>query len=203
MALMARMADKAGVVGSIVSAASCPACFPAIASLGAAAGLGFLSEYEGVFITRLLPLFAGLALLANALGWLSHRQWWRSAFGMAGPALVLAASVFFLGNWWTADLLYMGIGAMVVVSVWDLVAPAHRRCTANACAGPDKTMLTSTLTCPHCGFAKQETMPTDACQYFYECTQCKTILRPRPGDCCVYCSFGSVKCPPQQQGCCR
>ncbi|WP_349666169.1 GDCCVxC domain-containing (seleno)protein, partial [Sinorhizobium sp. 6-117] len=25
------------------------------------------------------------------------------------------------------------------------------------------------------------------------------LLRPRPGDCCVFCSFGSVKCPPVQQ----
>jgi len=64
-------------------------------------------------------------------------------------------------------------------------------------------VLQSTLTCPHCGFRKQETMPTDACQYFYECTRCKRMLRPRMGNCCVFCSYGSVKCPPvQQQGDC-
>lgn len=63
----------------------------------------------------------------------------------------------------------------------------------------------SVLTCPHCGTAKQETMPGDACQFFYECRHCKTLLRPRPGDCCVFCSYGSVKCPPVQQqgGCCE
>lgn len=38
----------------------------------------------------LLPLFAGLALLANALGWFSHRQWHRSVLGMIGPDYVLA-----------------------------------------------------------------------------------------------------------------
>ena len=64
-------------------------------------------------------------------------------------------------------------------------------------------VLESVLTCPHCGFAKLETMPTDACQFFYECTNCKTLLRPNAGDCCVFCSFGSVKCPPiQRQGAC-
>ncbi|MBB4189663.1 hypothetical protein GGE07_006359 [Sinorhizobium terangae] len=57
----------------------------------------------------------------------------------------------------------------------------------------------SVLTCPHCGFTRQETMPTDACQFYYECANCKTLLRPRPGDCCVFCSYGSVKCPPVQQ----
>ncbi|MGH8376051.1 MAG: GDCCVxC domain-containing (seleno)protein [Pseudomonas sp.] len=65
-------------------------------------------------------------------------------------------------------------------------------------------ILETVLTCPHCGFAKQETMPTDACQFFYECGSCKTLLRPTPGDCCVFCSFGTVKCPPLQEqlGCC-
>jgi hypothetical protein len=60
-------------------------------------------------------------------------------------------------------------------------------------------VLESVLTCPHCAFAARETMPTDACQYFYECRSCKALLRPRPGDCWVLCSFGSVKCPPVQQ----
>nr|WP_305955771.1 GDCCVxC domain-containing (seleno)protein [Pseudomonas sp. HS-2] len=46
--------------------------------------------------------------------------------------------------------------------------------------------------------------PTDACQFYYECSNRKALLRPNPGDCCVFCSFGSVKCPPLQQqlGCC-
>ena len=64
-------------------------------------------------------------------------------------------------------------------------------------------VLQSTITCPQCGHARQETMPTDACQWFYECEQCRTVLRPRPGDCCVFCSYGTVPCPPiQAQGRC-
>ncbi|MDF1588948.1 MAG: GDCCVxC domain-containing (seleno)protein [Gammaproteobacteria bacterium] len=69
----------------------------------------------------------------------------------------------------------------------------------------------STITCPECGHAENETMPTDACQFFYECKSCGTLLRPNQGDCCVYCSFGSMVCPPMQnaphsksdlKGCC-
>ena len=65
-------------------------------------------------------------------------------------------------------------------------------------------VLDSVLTCPQCGHAERERMPTDACQFFYECEQCKTVLRPRPGHCCVFCSYGSVQCPPvqMQRGCC-
>ncbi|NIG55769.1 GDCCVxC domain-containing (seleno)protein [Chitinophaga sp. Cy-1792] len=62
--------------------------------------------------------------------------------------------------------------------------------------------LNSLLTCPHCGFQKNEVMPVDACQYFYVCTGCQQRLQPKAGDCCVYCSYGTVKCPPMQQGNC-
>ncbi|MGG7034939.1 MAG: GDCCVxC domain-containing (seleno)protein [Flavobacterium sp.] len=64
--------------------------------------------------------------------------------------------------------------------------------------------LKSTITCPNCGHKKDEIMPTNACQYFYECENCKQVLKPKPGDCCVYCSYGTVKCPPIQAGdnCC-
>jgi len=68
----------------------------------------------------------------------------------------------------------------------------------------NEVILDSTLTCPHCEHAETETMPTDACQFFYECKSCGTLLRPKQGDCCVFCSYGSVKCPPIQQhkSCC-
>ena len=63
--------------------------------------------------------------------------------------------------------------------------------------------LASVLTCPECGHVKQEIMPTNACQFFYQCESCMTMLRPLPGDCCVFCSYGTVKCPPMQShGCC-
>jgi hypothetical protein len=64
--------------------------------------------------------------------------------------------------------------------------------------------LESIITCPECGATASEVMPTDACVFFYECKQCRKLLRPNRGDCCVFCSFGSVKCPPIQleRGCC-
>jgi hypothetical protein len=58
--------------------------------------------------------------------------------------------------------------------------------------------LQSTITCPRCRFAKVETMPTDACQFFYECQNCGALLRPKEGDCCVFCSYGSMPCSPIQ-----
>lgn len=67
------------------------------------------------------------------------------------------------------------------------------------------TIMQSTLICPGCGAAKLEAMPADACIFFYECSACGALLRPKAGDCCVFCSYGSVPCPPIQErrsGCC-
>lgn len=123
--------NKAGGLGAIVSAMGCGACFPALASFGSAIGLGFLSQYEGLFITVLLPLFAGIALLANALGWLKHRQWHRSVLGMVGPAMVLVATFTM-----SETLLYAGLAAMLAVSIWDFVSPASRPCGPDGCELP-------------------------------------------------------------------
>ncbi len=58
--------------------------------------------------------------------------------------------------------------------------------------------LKSTITCPQCGFNKEEIMQIDSCQILYECANCGEILKPTKGDCCVFCSYGTVKCPPEQ-----
>lgn len=68
----------------------------------------------------------------------------------------------------------------------------------------DRPIRESLLTCPHCGHREVEIMPTDACQYFYDCRGCHAVLKPMPGDCCVFCSFGDTACPPiQRDGCCN
>jgi len=132
MSFVTRAADKAGLLGSIASAMGCASWFPAIASLGAAIGLGFLSQYEGLFIRILLPAFAGIALFANAIGWLNHRQWHRTVLGLIGPVLVLAA-VFVMRAYGERSgwLLYPGLGVMLLVSTWDLFSPAKRVCATD------------------------------------------------------------------------
>lgn len=57
----------------------------------------------------------------------------------------------------------------------------------------------STITCSRCGYSATEAMPENWCQFFYECPNCSSVLRPKPGDCCVFCSYGNVKCPPEQK----
>lgn len=68
-----------------------------------------------------------------------------------------------------------------------------------------EVVLKSTVTCPHCGHQKEEEMPTKACQFFYDCENCNKVLKPKEKDCCVFCSYGTVACPPVQSGigCCN
>ncbi|MDF5691239.1 GDCCVxC domain-containing (seleno)protein [Aquirufa aurantiipilula] len=65
-------------------------------------------------------------------------------------------------------------------------------------------LLRSIITCPHCMHQATENMPENACQYFYTCTYCGELIKPKAGDCCVFCSYGTVPCPPIQRGdqCC-
>ena len=62
-----------------------------------------------------------------------------------------------------------------------------------------RVITASALTCPHCSLTWQEVMPERSCQISYRCEGCGAELRPLPGDCCVYCSYGSVPCPPIQR----
>jgi len=131
-----RLGDRSGTLGAIVSTMGCAMCFPAMASIGSALGLGFLSKWEGLFVNALLPLFVWIALIANALGRFSHRQWHRSLAGSTGPVIVLLS----LYPWWTYGwstwTLYGGLALMLSVAIWDLVSPAHRRCTPISCEAP-------------------------------------------------------------------
>lgn len=57
----------------------------------------------------------------------------------------------------------------------------------------------SIITCPKCEGQKEELMPEDACVYFYQCTHCNAVLKLDDEECCVFCTYGSVPCPPKQR----
>ncbi len=129
ISLITKIGDKFGTIGAVVATMGCAMCFPALAGIGSALGMGFLSQWEGLFITTLLPIFAGLALLSNGLGWLAHRQWHRSLLGMIGPTLVLLSIYPWFQYSWRNWTMYGGLVLMVVVGIWDLVSPASQKCS--------------------------------------------------------------------------
>jgi hypothetical protein len=59
--------------------------------------------------------------------------------------------------------------------------------------------IRSVLKCPVCKFTKEEIIPPDSCLILYECEECNAQLKPKAGDCCVFCSYGSVQCSDSQK----
>lgn|SRR5689334_19405266 len=107
------------------------------------------------------------------------------------------------GDGSTEVLWFVVLATLLVAAFWV----RQRRIVTSTASGTaarraKPLILESTLTCPRCGHSGTETMPTNACQYFYDCRGCGALLKPKAGCCCVFCSYGTVKCPPVQQGSC-
>lgn len=185
--------DKIGAVGAILAAAAAPCCFPLLAAIGAALGLSALQSWRG-YMDYAIQGFALVSLVGNVFAYRQQRRIWSMAIALVGTAAIFFA--FYVN--YQVVLIYAGLAGLAVAAAWNLIAKRN----TGACCNPVE--LQSTITCPHCGHQKAETMPTDACLYFYECEGCHAKLRPKSGDCCVFCSYGSVKCPPMQTGdsCC-
>lgn len=126
-----RLFDKTGALGTLTAAMGCASCFPALGSLASGLGLGFLAQFEGLFINTLLPLFASIALAANIFTFISHKIWYRGLAGIAGPVMVLLTMYPLWFYDWSTYLLYGGIALMLAVSIWDIILPAQKTCLSN------------------------------------------------------------------------
>lgn len=129
---LTRFGDKLGAVGALTTAMGCAFCFPALGTLAGALGLGFLAQWEGLFINTLLPAFAWLTLAANGLAFLHHRRPLRAAPAVTGPILLLLALYPLWQYDWSTELVYVALGLMIGVAVLDLVRPARRDCSIAA-----------------------------------------------------------------------
>ena len=181
--------DRVGSVGALLAAIAAPCCFPLFAAVGTAAGLGVLGQYEGV----ILYIFQGFAILTLAGVAFSFRQHRNPAPLIVG-VLSCAALAYHFYQSFSLAALYSGLFGLIAATVWNYLSRDRTK----------EPVLRSTITCPQCGHRAEETMPTNACLFFYDCSRCGAKLKPKPGDCCVFCSYGSVPCPPVQAGaaCC-
>ena len=182
--------DKLGTMGLFITALFSPCCFPLFAFAASAFGLGNFELFGGwtiwIFLTMVLVSIIGLII-----SYLIHHCLY--PLMIAVPSALLIFYGFLINN--NTTFIYLGmLGIFIATGVNYYRNKLHGK----------PIELKSILTCPNCGYKKTEIMPTDACQFFYECENCKKVLKPLEGDCCVYCSYGSVKCPPVQEGenCC-
>ena len=181
--------DRAGSIGALVAAVMAPCCLSIFAVFAGAVGITALGLNEGT-VFYVLQAFALLSVAGLALAASRHRQ-----FGplILGAIATLALLLSFHAKFY-ALVVYFGLAGLCVASVWNYLISRRRKPVASK----------SVITCPKCGHRVEETMPANACLFFYDCPACGAKLKPKPGDCCVFCSYGSVSCPSIQQGtaCC-
>ena len=118
-----RVLGQTGWLGAVLAALGCASCFPLFGTLGASLGLGFLSQFEGVLVTFLLPLFVGLGLYSGISAWRAHGRMLRGILGIAGPVLAFLSMYIFFGFGWGQYMLMLSLVFMAVVSVWGLFNP--------------------------------------------------------------------------------
>jgi len=189
--------DKLGTVGLFLTAIFSPCCFPLFAFAASALGLGSFELFGGwtmwIFQAMVIISIAGLYI-----SYRKHRCLYPLLTAVLSGLLIFYAYHFNDSNQWTY-FLYAGMLGLLIATIWNYKRnKMHGTCDTCAIFNGKEVELNSTITCPNCGNKKEERMPTNACQYFYECENCKQVLRPKQGDCCVYCSYGTVKCPPIQ-----
>lgn len=181
--------DRVGSLGALLAAIAAPCCFPLFAAVGTAAGLTALGPYENA----ILYVFQGFAVLTLAGLGLSFRRHRAVAPLIVGTLSCLSLAYHFYFEF-SFSALYGGLLGLIAAAIWNYLSTKRGK----------QPILQSTITCPRCGNRSDQTMPTNACLFFFECPVCRTRLKPKPGDCCVFCSYGSVPCPPIQKGesCC-
>lgn len=193
--------DKFATAGLFVTAIVSPCCFPLYGFALSALGLGSVELFGG-FTWYAFQGFVALALFGQYWSYRKHKYY--------VPLLIaLISSVLIFGSYYyrfSLPLIYAGMfGLLIATLVNHFAKRKARSCTNCVATSTEKSpIFQSTITCPYCKYMKEETMPHDACQFLYVCENCKTVLKPIQGDCCVYCSYGNVKCPSIQSGtvCC-
>jgi len=123
-----RYLDKAGTLGTIAAAMGCASCFPALGSLAAALGLGFLASHEGVLINRILPALVLFALVLNSYLWGRNGRHIRGLLSIIGPLAVLLTLYPLWSYGWSTYLLYAGLALMLAMSIVELIKPTHAIC---------------------------------------------------------------------------
>lgn len=188
--------DKVGAIGLFITILLSPCCFPLFAFVSSILGFGGFELFGGwvgwVFQALIIITIVGLFF-----SYKKHQSIVACFIGVLGCMFIFYGFYFDNNNW--RNFIYVGMLAVFCASIIN-----YFKTTSFQKKVQQNIQLQTIITCPNCIHQKTETMPTNACMYFYECENCKTILKPLAGDCCVFCSYGTVKCPPVQEGkvCC-
>jgi mercuric ion transport protein len=123
---MKQLLEKIPSVGAIVAAAGCPVCFPVLAGVGSAFGLGALAAYESQFIL-LTQVFIVLSVVFAVV---SYR---RTQYKPSLLIAVLSGALFFFA-WYVIGntlLIYLGMVGIFATAMWNLyIENRVKKCAA-------------------------------------------------------------------------
>ena len=109
--------DKLGAVGAIVAAGGCPACFPALAALGSAMGLGFLQQFEEKSLIA-LQILVFIGLIGNIISYFNHRKIIPLIVGVFSALIIFFAwYIHFI-----YALFYLGLIGLFVAAILNIIA---------------------------------------------------------------------------------
>ena len=195
--------DKIGAVGIFLTAFTSPCCFPLFGFILSA--LGFESfELFGSWTNYIFIGLILLSLLGLGLSYKRHKCLYPLLIAVPG-IISFFYGYYFVGFENRLIFIYTGMLGILMAAVINFYKnKTHYKPFHWNILKKNRIELKSIISCPKCGFKKEETMPIDSCEFFYSCENCKEVLKPKKGDCCVHCSYGTSKCPPLQQGvkCC-
>ncbi len=177
---ISKLVHGAASIGAVLAASMAPCCLPLLAAIGSASGVAAL----GIEPETGLRVMQGFALLAAGGAIVNFRKRGHAAplaFSLLGTLALIGGGQGWIPHW----AIYPGLVALLAAAVLDWL---WRK----------KARLDSRIACPNCGHSERLRMPTDSCLYFWDCPACEQRVKPKEGDCCVFCSYGDVPCPPIQ-----
>jgi hypothetical protein len=107
--------EKFTPVGSVLAAAGCPVCFPALTGLASLLGITALAAYEAQLLIVTQILVAASMLFA----WRSYRRTrYRPSYAMA---LISGFLVFFSWYvWWQDIIIYSAFAGLIISAFWNI-----------------------------------------------------------------------------------
>ncbi len=182
--------EKIAVVGVVLTAITSPCCFPLFGIVLPAIGFGSFELFGGITMYVFLA-FVVLSLVGAIFSFLYNKKRLSLFISLVSVFLIFYNYLYDAESY---NMIYIGMIGLMISSIINYYETKLFSLMKNKAI-----KLNSVITCPSCGHQREEIMPTDSCQFFYECENCKIRLKPKTGDCCVYCSYGSVPCPPIQE----
>jgi mercuric ion transport protein len=118
-----------GTSGAVIAALACPICFPKLAIVGAALGLGIFAPYEGYIALAVQALFV-LALIGQMFAYRTHRNKWLLSFSIMTTVLLFAGYYVIPSS----TLLQISLVGLIAGSIWQVIE--SRLCAKCAVQAP-------------------------------------------------------------------